>query len=103
MAARNMAGRPGVFQSVPFFWTNQAGAKLAYVGHAAQWDRIHFEGEPADESFLAFYLSDGGVAAVAGMGRGRDMLVLEELMRVGRLPTPRQLREGVDDFHRFLE
>jgi NADPH-dependent 2,4-dienoyl-CoA reductase/sulfur reductase-like enzyme/nitrite reductase/ring-hydroxylating ferredoxin subunit len=103
MAARNMAGRPGVYQSVPFFWTNQAGTKLTYVGHAAQWDQIHLDGDLADETFLAFYLSGDRVAAVAGMGRGRDMLILEELMRVGRVPTSDQLRAGVGDFSEFLE
>jgi len=102
IAARNMAGQRTEYTAVPFFWTNQAGVKLAYVGHAARWDRCLIDGRLDDREFLAFYLREDRVLAVAGMGRGADMLVMEELMRVFRLPSGKEIETGISDFRRFL-
>jgi hypothetical protein len=44
--------------------------------------------------FLAFYIRDNRVTAVAGMNRDKEMAALEELMRLDRMPFPSQLRNG---------
>src|SRR5581483_2935274 len=91
-AARNMAGRPTVYDSVPFFWTRQFDAGLLYVGHATEWDEVIFDGEVAGKDFLSFYVKDGRVLAVAGMNRDRDMAIIEDLMRHDNLPTASELK-----------
>ena len=91
-AARDMAGRDAAFDGVPFFWTRQFDAGLLYVGHAAAWDEIVYRGRLDAHDFLAFYVRDGRVAAVAGMNRDGEMAAAEELMRLGRMPTPEQLK-----------
>jgi NADPH-dependent 2,4-dienoyl-CoA reductase/sulfur reductase-like enzyme/nitrite reductase/ring-hydroxylating ferredoxin subunit len=97
VAARNMAGKPVKYDSVPFFWTRQFDASLSYVGHAEKWDEIIFHGAVSAQNFLAFYVKDNRVLAVAGMNRDREMAALEGLMLEGRAPTPDQLRgEAVD-------
>jgi NADPH-dependent 2,4-dienoyl-CoA reductase/sulfur reductase-like enzyme len=102
VAAHNMAGRVVEFDGVPFFWTRQFDAGLLYVGHAAGWDEIIYEGEVSAQAFLAFYVSAGRVLAVAGMNRDREMAALEELMRLGRMPAPARLKDGHADYLRLL-
>ena len=101
-AAHNMAGKAVEFDGVPFFWTRQFDAGLLYVGHAASWDEIIFQGDVPSHDFLAFYVKDERVLAVAGMNRDREMAALEELMRVGRMPVPDRLRNGPVDFLELL-
>jgi NADPH-dependent 2,4-dienoyl-CoA reductase/sulfur reductase-like enzyme/nitrite reductase/ring-hydroxylating ferredoxin subunit len=93
-AARNMAGRDAAFDGVPFFWTRQFDAGLLYVGHAAAWDEVIYQGDLDAHDFLAFYVEDGRVAAVAGMNRDRELAAAEELLRLGRMPAPGRLRRG---------
>ncbi len=89
-AARNMAGRAVTFDAIPFFWTRQFDIGLLYVGHATSWDRIVYRGDLSAHDFLAFYIKDGRVQAVAGMNRDREMAAAEELMRLGRMPAADQ-------------
>ena len=80
-AARNMLGQDEPFARVPFFWTAQHDVVVDYVGHAAEWDEIVIDGDIGSFNFLAFYVKDGIVAAVATAGRDRETALLSELMR----------------------
>lgn len=102
IAARNMAGKNAAYRSVPFFWTRQFDNGLVYVGHATSWDEIIFQGEVSVQNFLAFYVKNGRVLAVAGMNREREMAAIEELMRLESLPSPDQLRGGSVNFLELL-
>ena len=101
-AAHNMAGKSVEFDGVPFFWTRQFDAGLLYVGHATNWDEIIFKGDVPSQDFLAFYVKDGRVLAVAGMSRDREMAAIEELMRLDRMPAPARLRNGPVDILKLL-
>jgi NADPH-dependent 2,4-dienoyl-CoA reductase/sulfur reductase-like enzyme/nitrite reductase/ring-hydroxylating ferredoxin subunit len=102
VAAHNMIGKETEFDGVPFFWTRQFDAGLLYVGHAASWDEIIFEGDVRSQDFLAFYVKDERVLAAAGMNRDREMAALEELLRLDRMPGPALLRLGPVDFPQLL-
>src|SRR5690606_10598651 len=39
-AALNMIGRKQPYDAVPFFWTEQQGFGLSYVGHGAGFDEV---------------------------------------------------------------
>jgi len=84
-AARNMVGRDMPFDAVPFFWTHQFDAGLLYVGHARSWDQIIYRGDVSSRDFLAFYVKDDRVLAVAGMNRDREMAEIEQSMRLNTL------------------
>lgn len=101
-AARNMAGKEVKYDGVPFFWTRQFDIGLLYVGHAATWDEIIFQGDVAKQDFLAFYVQDNRVQAVAGMNRNREMAAIEDLLRLGRMPPPDQLKGGAVSFPELL-
>ena len=91
-AARNMMGRNVMFDAVPFFWTRQFDVGLIYVGHATKWDEIIYRGDLAAHNFLAFFVKDNRVLAVAGMNRDRELAAAEELLRLDLMPTREQLQ-----------
>ena len=92
IAARNMVGHDSVFDGVPFFWTRQFDVALLYVGRATSWDKIIYRGDVSSQDFLAFYVKNGRVLAVAGINRDREMAAAEELLRLGRMPAAEQLK-----------
>ena len=94
VAARNMLGRELPFEGVPFFWTQQFDLTLRYVGHAASWDEIVYQGDVSSHDFLAFYVKANRVLAVAGMNRDRELAAVEALMKLDRMPTGEQLKFG---------
>ena len=71
-AARSMVGGDQPYDYLHSFWSNQYEHTIEYVGFATAWDRIVFNGRPQGRRFLAFYLKDGLVRAVAGLDRGGD-------------------------------
>jgi NADPH-dependent 2,4-dienoyl-CoA reductase/sulfur reductase-like enzyme len=93
-AAHNMAGNRTAYTAVPFFWTMQFGKSLRYVGHVKNWDKIIFQGDVDKQDFLAFYVKNNRILAVAGMNRDRDMAAWEERIRNDRIPSPDQLSVG---------
>lgn len=108
-AARNMLAsgdptlRPEPFDGVPFFWTGQFGLSLRYVGHAEEWDEVVIDGSLGDRQFLAAYVHDGAVRALAAVGRDKDAAAFHLLMAQGRTPTPDEIRGGLDLQARLAE
>ncbi|HGE69947.1 TPA: pyridine nucleotide-disulfide oxidoreductase [Candidatus Poribacteria bacterium] len=93
LAGSNMAGKPAEYRSVPFFWSNQVSANLKYIGHTKGWDEIVFQGSPENKEFIAYYVKDDKVSAVAFVGNTMQMLACAQLMQENDMPTPDQLRK----------
>jgi apoptosis-inducing factor 3 len=74
IAAANMLGEPERFDSAPFFWTEQFGLTIRYVGRASGWDAVTCEGDFGSGSFVARYFTDGTHCATATVGRDRENL-----------------------------
>ncbi len=79
-AAANLLGEKRPYRAVPFFWTEQFGVSLRYVGYAARWDRIEIDGDVAKGDFVARYYDGGRHCASAGVGR--DLAILEDERRL---------------------
>lgn len=62
--------------ALPYFWSDQFGLRLQYVGHAERWDEVELDGEPG--SFVARYRERGETVAALAVNRPAD---------VGRLRT----------------
>ena len=72
--AANMLGARTPCTAVPFFWTEQYGVALRYVGHAPSWDEIRVDGDVAGGDFTARYYEQGELCASASVGRDLDNL-----------------------------
>ncbi|MEU6356198.1 FAD-dependent oxidoreductase [Streptomyces sp. NPDC047072] len=65
------AVEPGVPRP-PYFWSDQYGVKIQFVGHAAGADSVTVEeGAPDDRNVLAVYRRTGRPVAVLGMNQPR--------------------------------
>ena len=96
VAARNMLGQAESFDKVPFFWTQQFGKSLRYAGHAKGYDDIIYHGEVEKQDFLALYVQAGRLVAAAAMSRDLDMICIEALLQLDRMPTPAEARTDID-------
>ncbi len=73
-AAAAIAGRPGDFAEVPYFWSDLADwCTLEYVGPAESWDREVVRGSFDDGRFTVFYVSGDRLAAALTVGRPEDL------------------------------
>ena len=85
-AARNMLGRREPYTAVPFFWSQHYDISIDYVGHAAAWDDIDQDGDPAAHDVALRFRKGGRTLAVATIFRGRESLLAELAMERGQSP-----------------
>jgi len=92
---KTIAGFPQPFVKVPVFWTAQ-GQQLRYCGIGAGYDDIVIQGNPDEMKFIAYYVAQGKVVAVASMQNDPVVSKASELLRLGIMPSPEELRAGKD-------
>ena len=93
-AAANMLGADEAYTAPPFFWTEQHGLTLRYVGHAGAAD-VRIEGEAASREFSACYFDGDRLGAVLTVGRDRETLEAEAWLEgVEGVAPPDCLRAG---------
>jgi NADPH-dependent 2,4-dienoyl-CoA reductase/sulfur reductase-like enzyme len=80
VAARNLLGHQERFDAVPFFWTQQFGVTVKYVGHAQSWDETVVDGSFAAKSCAVTYKRAGQTLAVATISRDLESLKVEAEM-----------------------
>ena len=103
IAGFNMAGKSIEFRSDPFFWTVQAGLTINYVGHVKDWDEIIIDGNVHQKEFIAYYIKDNIILAAAGINKDKDMAVIQELIRLNKMPEPEALRDHSANIHNLLD
>lgn len=77
IAAANMLGLKRRFDAVPFFWTEQHGVTVRYVGYARNWDEVRIDGKIGSGEFVVRYFDQGIHRATAAVGRDLDSLADE--------------------------
>ncbi len=88
IAAHNMLGKQVPFRSIPFFWSNQGEAKIKYLGYAKGWDDLIIDGDVKNDDFMAYYVSDNKIAAVATPNRSTRLAAIHHLMIMDEMPEP---------------
>ncbi|MCG0289132.1 NAD(P)/FAD-dependent oxidoreductase [Streptomyces sp. PSAA01] len=90
VAARNLLAGSTVepFEALPYFWSDQYGARIQYAGRRAPGDTVRIvEGDPADGGgFLAVYERGGISTAALGVDRPRPFMRLRR--ELARAPQP---------------
>jgi 3-phenylpropionate/trans-cinnamate dioxygenase ferredoxin reductase subunit len=103
VAAANALGAGQDYDPVPYFWSEQFGRMVQYVGHHDGADRLVWRGDPAEERWAACWVSGaagpgsegpgsespetagtGRLVAILTVGRPRDMLQGRRLMQAGQ-------------------
>ena len=64
-AARAMLDQPGVYERIPYFFSDQYDVGMEYSGWTTEWDEVVFRGDRDAGEFVAFWIRDQRV--VAGM------------------------------------
>ena len=92
--AANVLGGDEVYDPVPYFWYEQFGRMVQYVGHHGGADRLLWRGDPAEPTWSACWLAGDRLAAILTVDRPRDMLQGRRLIasaapvEVSRLTDP---------------
>ncbi|UCB45763.1 MAG: FAD-dependent oxidoreductase [Spirochaetota bacterium] len=92
-AAKCMLDESENYNEMPFFWTNQFGTSLKYIGYARQFEQVVFRGSVEEKSFVAGYYINSTLSAVAGVGNTRDIILIGERMKEGRNIDPHQFED----------
>jgi NADPH-dependent 2,4-dienoyl-CoA reductase/sulfur reductase-like enzyme len=72
--AANVLGGDEVYDPVPYFWSEQFGRMVQYVGHHGGSDSLLWRGDPAEPTWSACWLAGDRLAAILTVDRPRDML-----------------------------
>jgi 3-phenylpropionate/trans-cinnamate dioxygenase ferredoxin reductase subunit len=69
--AHAILGKERPHAALPYFWSDQFGLRLQYVGHAERWDKVEVDGEPG--SFVARYRERGRTVAALAVNRPAEV------------------------------
>jgi 3-phenylpropionate/trans-cinnamate dioxygenase ferredoxin reductase subunit len=89
VAARNMLGESSSYDEPHWFWSDQFGHNLQYVGHASAGHRLVVRGDLESTSWSAYFLNGGEVTAAFALNAGDDIALARELIRM-RVAVPGQ-------------
>ena len=78
------------FAPVPYFWSDQHGAKIQFVGYAQPHHEVMVvDGSVDEDRFVVAYGRDGTLTAALGMRRPAKVMALQKLIGEGsRFPPP---------------
>lgn len=103
-AANNMIGRETVFDDPHWFWSDQYGANLQYVGSAGPTDRLLIRGSTEDpDGWSAFFVRDQVLTAAFAMDRAEDIIAARELIYARAAIDPTALADTSIDLMELLE
>jgi 3-phenylpropionate/trans-cinnamate dioxygenase ferredoxin reductase subunit len=78
--ARAIAGQPGPYADVPWFWSDQYDLKLQIAGVGDPDDELLVRGDPASRAFSCLHLQGGRLVAIDCINRGADFLGAKKLI-----------------------
>jgi 3-phenylpropionate/trans-cinnamate dioxygenase ferredoxin reductase subunit len=74
VVAANVLGGDEVYDPVPYFWSEQFGRMVQYVGYHGDADQFLWRGNPAGPDWAACWLAAGRLTAILTVDRPRDLL-----------------------------
>jgi 3-phenylpropionate/trans-cinnamate dioxygenase ferredoxin reductase component len=79
-AAASLCGKERIYNSVPWFWSDQYDLKLKMVGLSQGYDEFVLRGSPDTRSFSAFYLKDGVMLAADTVSRAPEFMLAKRFV-----------------------
>src|SRR5260370_607862 len=83
VAAANVLGGDEAYDPVPYFWSEQFGRMMQYVGYHGDAESLVWRGDPAEPTWAACWLAAGRLVAILTVDRPRDMLQGRRLIAAG--------------------
>jgi 3-phenylpropionate/trans-cinnamate dioxygenase ferredoxin reductase component len=74
VVAANLLGGNEIYDPVPYFWSEQFGRMLQYVGYHGAADRMVWRGDPAEATWAACWLAGDRLVALLTVDRPRDLI-----------------------------
>ncbi len=93
VAAANIAGGSEAYDPVPYFWSEQFGRMVQYVGWHGAADRLVWRGTPAEARWAACWLAGGRLVAALTVGLPRDLLQARRVIAAGVVVDPAALAD----------
>jgi NADPH-dependent 2,4-dienoyl-CoA reductase/sulfur reductase-like enzyme len=81
--AANLAGGSERYDPVPYFWSEQFGRMLQYVGHHAGADRLIWRGDPEQAKWAVCWLVGQRLIAVLTVDLPKDLMQGRRLIDAG--------------------
>lgn len=78
-----VAAGGSVYDPVPYFWSEQFGRFVQYVGHHGPADELLWRGDRQGASWSVCWLRDGRLNALLAVGRPRDLAQGRKLIEKG--------------------
>jgi 3-phenylpropionate/trans-cinnamate dioxygenase ferredoxin reductase subunit len=103
VAARNMLGELTPYDEPHWFWSDQFGHNLQYVGHAGAGDRLVVRGDLDADSWSAYFLAGDRVTAAFALDAGEDIALARELVRMGVAVPEDKLADPDIDLFELME
>ncbi|MEU2558046.1 FAD-dependent oxidoreductase [Streptomyces longispororuber] len=92
--AADIAGEtPAAYDPVPYFWSEQFGRFVQYVGHHGGADELVWRGDPATPSWTVCWLREGALVALLAVGRPRDLAQARKLITTATPMDPTLLAD----------
>jgi 3-phenylpropionate/trans-cinnamate dioxygenase ferredoxin reductase subunit len=83
VAAANIAGGRERYDPVPYFWSEQFGRMVQYVGWHGAADQVVWRGAPTAAKWAVCWLTAGRLVAALTVGLPRDLLQARRLIEAG--------------------
>jgi 3-phenylpropionate/trans-cinnamate dioxygenase ferredoxin reductase component len=92
-AAANIAGGSDAYDPVPYFWSEQFGRMVQYVGWHGGADGLVWRGSPAGDRWAVCWLADSRLVAALTVGLPRDLLQARRVIDAGAAVDPAALAD----------
>jgi 3-phenylpropionate/trans-cinnamate dioxygenase ferredoxin reductase component len=93
VAAATLAGRPAVYDPVPYFWSEQFGRMVQYAGWHHGAERLVMRGDPSGQKWAVCWLSGDRLDAILSVDKPRDLVQARRIMAAGGHIDPRLLED----------
>jgi 3-phenylpropionate/trans-cinnamate dioxygenase ferredoxin reductase component len=101
-AARSMLGNSRPYDDVHWFWSDQYDVNLQYAGSHRSSNQVVIRGSLESRKFLAFYLNESRIDAVAAVNWSKELRRAMPLIKARSAVDPRQLEDQDVDLRSLL-
>jgi 3-phenylpropionate/trans-cinnamate dioxygenase ferredoxin reductase subunit len=78
--AKHLTGKPAHYESVPWFWSDQADLKLQMVGFLDNCDKVILRGSYEERAYSLFGFKDGKLTGVESVNKAGDHMLARRLL-----------------------